>query len=297
MTSIFSFLASGLNAFDIFTQIHNDPHFVQLVQNIQNNDYDDLLHTYIKNTITSTFDDYMAEVFKNDEMIAVFTNNELSKLEQSKLFLGRAILHIYDKYESVLSKFVIFPKEMLVIMVVETLNDIENIDEIQNPQDVYCLIVDYYTQYIVDLFDKNITPILQKHLDSDNKKIVFDKVSIVIDNFNQILEYESKYYLSDNFYKDTSSSSSDSSSNNSSDELLNELLNYNNRSTSSSSDCSDTENEDDPPSPPKQSPPKQSPPNPSPTSPPKPSPPKNKRSFDIYNDHNLDNNDKKRKID
>lgn len=189
MTSLISSLSSGLIAINFYNKIFSSKEFIDFNKNINQKNSEHNFKHFFRNLFFVNIDPYVHELLENDEFNSIFKNENLTKHEQAKLYLGKVISNLYDKYSDIFKDYFYIEKQIIIEYFISFVNQI-NLDKIINGNDIYILLIDKYSDILKDFFKNNIYEQLFKDINEDTSLII---INFLLKHFNNIYEYQSKY--------------------------------------------------------------------------------------------------------
>lgn len=191
MPSLLTFLGSSLNSIELYSKIYNNLSFKQFNENISSNTSSEVITQLFRNILLVNLDKYFNEIEHNSEFNIVFSssNDNLSKLEKSKLYIGKVASYFYDKYMEDLKDIIFIEKKNIIEYLIVSLNDIENLDKINNARDVYTLLLNICATKLTLLFQ---TYFFQEIFSDINEDETLTFIFGLMSDFNKIFNYNSK---------------------------------------------------------------------------------------------------------
>ena len=207
--SFLSFIGSNATGAHLLSQIYREPEFTRFLQNLTDKDISsETLHQFSLNFILTNLDPYVVPFLTTTENLNIFKNNNLTRVEQSKLFSGKLLDHLSNQASKLDPLYVfrsIFNFEFLQKLLREQISTLHRIPEIKNaesPTDVYKIIVNEFSRNINSILGLLVGP-----MDHYAQYEFKDATCGLMSSFNSVYEYKSPVYKNDDNSDDSSSSS------------------------------------------------------------------------------------------
>lgn len=200
--SLLSLIPSLSGSINLYSQIYNDEEFINFVNNCGDQEPEELIRGFFRNILHKHYDPYAEELLKRSEFDTIFSDDSVPINRKIATFTGRAVVYYHTKYIAENESFSIDP-EILNTVIISFLNSSitrEEKERIKSCRDVYAVIIEKITDYLVAYFD-----FLRLIISSEDSLSWMETFKESIKILNEILEYETQY----NFPPPNDSSDSD----------------------------------------------------------------------------------------
>lgn len=209
MSNLLSFVSNSFGALDIYTKIYNNPEFVKFMNNMGNTD--ECLKTLIKNGLHKQLDERVKNYIENKNNDSIFFNNNISRTEQTKMYIGRVMIFLYEtNKESLETNGIEINKEQLLMGAISGVNiciekGLMDCSQVRCGVDVYVRFIDVMASNIAENIFKGYTDFQNDN--ADIEKDIFAFAETIIGKINNIFAYETSYKSS--FPEDTDNNDND----------------------------------------------------------------------------------------
>jgi len=192
MTSLLSFFSSSLNAVDFYAQIYRDEEFVKLVNRNKDKSIPDIVKLVAHQLLHKTFDPYVEEVLEDEEITDIFNNENAEMEDRIKLFVGRAMLKIHEKFLKDNRRIVVDP-EMLVGQAVIHILEYVDPENINSGADLYNGIINTVCDRMCVYLDPLMSYFMVHGGGPQYYYLFIEIVKKILKLVNGVLDYESPY--------------------------------------------------------------------------------------------------------
>lgn len=158
---------------------YNTPAFDEFARHLSAKPFSEVIMQFARNAICQILDPTVTELLASSQNNLIFSNNALTRQEQSKIFLGKLVGQLCDKD---LTYFDAEKKEGMIKYFIEQLNHIQDLDKITNGKDLYTLLVNRYAQMVTYMLYVGSTSVFGQITENNTSK----QLSKYIESLNSI---------------------------------------------------------------------------------------------------------------
>lgn len=194
MSSIISLLTKTVDNLNFLNQIHNDEHFVGIVNKLSGKSESESLHYFFERGLFKFFDEQLeiGRFLNRTNIKSIFENKETDDTTKMKLFLGRFAIHIYDNiFNDIVGQFITVDKQQFVTSFTNL--NIENLEGCPlEPTHIYNTAIKKFAIQMVEFVEVFYIPIKVINLGSfDDCYSVADQMKQMFELVDTILNYDS----------------------------------------------------------------------------------------------------------
>jgi hypothetical protein len=227
--SFLSFLGSSFTTTHVISQIYRSHDFNNFMKNLNDKDTSaEVLETFVKNYILKQSDSYVIQHLNATENLNIFKNQEMSRIEQSKLFFGKMLKQWLDdiNLENIVHMLQVFIhitfgisltgatfegnqdlKKAVIKEMISSLDNYPKLNDATSPTDVYRIIIEVFAKGISKEISDILHNIIMPMHTQMNPDTMLPSICNAMGKFNSYYEYQSKIYENDEEDNHSSSNS------------------------------------------------------------------------------------------
>lgn len=183
--SYFTSTTTKFNVEELYGKIKDSDEYKQFMDDNKDKSGQEVTEIFIKNTMYQIFDEYATIILDDKDLNDIFELEKLSDEDKLKVFTAKSLIKITELSGEHFPSDNEGAQELILSLSDELINLVGN--DIHSGYEYYHRLIDVITCTIMEKY--NILDVLNM----DNEDNIHDKCTSMIDEFNNVINYKSKY--------------------------------------------------------------------------------------------------------